>query len=210
MSARQKDLRPARLLAHIINVSADPLPLPEAFARQQLVAAQHRLGAAEVDHDIAEFDTLNEPVDDLSDSILELEELPLTLGVSHLLDDNLLGRLCRDPTKIDRRQRVGNKVTDLGLRVQPLRLDQSDLRRLVLDGLRHLAEAKQPDLAIPTVDLGANIVLLAVFRAARLLDCLLHGFQHLVAIDAFVAGDGIGDLKQFGTRVCDGGVHATL
>ena len=89
--------------------------------------------------------------------------MPLTLGVSHLLDDNLLGRLRRNPTKIDRRQRVGNKVTDLGLRVQPLRLDQSDLRRLVLDGLRHLAEAKQPDLAIPTVDLSADIVFLAVF-----------------------------------------------
>ena len=117
MGARQEDLRPARLLAHIINVSANPLALAEAFARQQLVAAQHRLGAAEVDHDIAELDALDEPVDDLSDAVLELEELPLALGVAHLLNDYLLGRLRRNPTEINRRQRVGNKVADLGFRV---------------------------------------------------------------------------------------------
>jgi len=47
--------------------------------------------------------------------------LPLTLGVTHLLHDHLLGGLCGDAPKVDRRQRVGDEVADLGLRVEPLR-----------------------------------------------------------------------------------------
>ena len=77
MGARQEDLRAARLLAHVVDIGAHPLALAEALARQQLVAAQHRLGAAEIDDDIAEFDALDEAVDDLADAVLELVELAL-------------------------------------------------------------------------------------------------------------------------------------
>ena len=57
------------------------------------------------------------------------------------------------------------------------------------------------------VDLGADVVFLAVFRAAGLLDRLLHRLQHLVAVDALVARDGVGDLQQFGAGVGDGAFH---
>ena len=75
VGARQEDLRPARLLAHIVDIGAHPLALAEALARQQLVAAQHRLGAAEIDDDVAELDPLDEAVDDLADAVLELVEI---------------------------------------------------------------------------------------------------------------------------------------
>src|SRR6266851_9827039 len=101
MGARQEDLRAARFLPHIVNIGAHPLALPEALPRQQFVAPQHRLGAPEIDDDIAEFDPLDEAVDDFADSVLELLELALALGIADLLDDHLFGGLRRDPAKID-------------------------------------------------------------------------------------------------------------
>jgi hypothetical protein len=142
MGARQEDLRSAGLFADIVDVGAHALALAKAFARQQLVPAQHRFGAAKIDDDVAEFDPLDEAVDDLADAVLELQKLPLTLGVAHLLDNHLLRGLRRDPAEIDRRQRVGDKIADLGLGVKPLRRFERDLRRLVLDRLGHLAEAQ--------------------------------------------------------------------
>ena len=210
VGARQENLRAARLLADVVDIGAHPLALAEAFARQQLVAAQHRLGAAEIDDDVAELDPLDEPVDDLADAVLELVELPLALGVADLLDDDLLCRLRGDAAKIDRRQRVGDEIADLGLGVQPLRLRERDLRRLVLDRVDHLAKPQQPDLAVAAVDLGADVVFLAVFGAAGLLDRLLHRLQDFVAVDALVARDGIGDLQQFRAGVGDGAFHGVL
>ena len=104
MGARQEDLRPAHFLAHVVDIGADALALAEALARQQLVAAQDRLGAAEIDDDVAELDALDQAVDDLADAVLELVELALALGVAHLLHDHLLRRLRGDAAEIDRRQ----------------------------------------------------------------------------------------------------------
>ena len=64
------------------------------------------------------------------------------------------------------------------------------------DRLGDLAEAQQPDLTRFAVDLGADVIFLAVFGAPRLLDRLFHRLKHFVAVDAFVARDGVGDLEQ--------------
>src|SRR5215469_83938 len=210
MGSRQENLRPAQFLAHIVNIGAHALTLAEAFARQQFVAAQHCLGAAEVDDDVTELDPLDQPVDDLGNPVLEFEELPLPLGVAHLLHDDLFCCLCGDTTKINRRQRVGYEVADLGFRVQPLRLRQPNLGGLVLDRLGHLAEAEQPYLAVAAINFRSNIVILTVFRAARLLDRLLHGLQDLVAINSFVASNSVRDLQQFRASVGESGVHHRL
>ena len=79
-----------------------------------------------------------------------------------------------------------------------LGLVKAHLGRVILDEIGDLAEAHQPDLAVLAVDLGADVVFLTVFRAAGLLDRLLHGVQYLVAIDAFVTGNGFSDLQQLG------------
>ena len=126
---------------HVINIRAYALTLAEAFPRQQLVAAQHRLGAAEIDHDIAELDTLDEAVDDLADAVLEFVELALPLGVADLLDDDLLRGLRGDAAEIDRRQRIGDEIADLGFGVEPLGGGKRDMGRLVLDRLDHFAKA---------------------------------------------------------------------
>ena len=133
--------------------------------------------------------------------------MPLTLGVAHLLDDDLLCGLRRDPAEIDGRQRVGNEIADLGLGVEPLGRCQRDLGRLVLDRFGYLAEPQQADLASAAVDLRPDVIFLAVFGATGLLDGLLHRLEHLVLVDALVARHRVGDLQQFGTGVSDGRFH---
>jgi hypothetical protein len=201
MRTRQEDLRPARFLPDIIDIGSDPFALTEAFPRQKFVAAQDRLGTSEIDDDIAEFHPLRQTVDDFADPILELTVLPLPFGIPHLLDDDLLGRLCGDPPEIDRRQRIGNEVADFGSGVETLGDGKTDLGRLVLDGFRDLTEAQQADFSGLAIDLRPNIIFLTVFRAAGLLDRLLHRLEHLVAIDALVAGDAVRDLKEFGPGI---------
>ena len=120
MGARQEDLRAAHFLAHVVDIGAYALALAEAFARQQLVAAQDRLGAAEIDDDVAELDAFDEAVDDLADAVLELVVLALPLGVAHALHDHLLGGLRGDAAEIDRRQRIGEEIADLGFGIELL------------------------------------------------------------------------------------------
>ena len=115
MGARQEDLRAARLLAHIDDVGAHPVAGVEVLARDRLLAAQQRFGAAEIDDDVAELDALDQAVDDVADAILELVVLAAALGLAHLLDDDLLRRLRGDPAEIDRRQRIDDEVAELEL-----------------------------------------------------------------------------------------------
>src|SRR3546814_3669334 len=75
LGARQEDLRSADLLAHVEDDGAHPVVAPVMLARQHLVLAQHRLGAAQVDDDVAELVALDQTVDDLADPVLVLAEL---------------------------------------------------------------------------------------------------------------------------------------
>ena len=60
---------------------------------------------------------LTDAVHDLADAVLVFLVLAVALGVAHLLDDHLLGRLRGDAAEIERRQGVGDHVADLGGRV---------------------------------------------------------------------------------------------
>ena len=117
MGARQEDLRAALLAADVVDVGADAVAVAEGLARDQLVAAHDALAAAEVDDDVAVLDALDLAVDDLADAVLELLVLAVALGLAHLLDDDLLGRLGGDAAEIHRRQRLGDEVAELGGRV---------------------------------------------------------------------------------------------
>ena len=106
---REEDLRAARFFAHVVDVGAHPVAVAEALARDQFVAAQQRLGAAEFDHQVAVLGALDHAVDDLADAVLELLVLPLALVFAHALHDDLLGGLRGDAAEIDRRQRIDDE-----------------------------------------------------------------------------------------------------
>src|SRR3546814_6437053 len=66
----QEYLRPARFAAHRQDDRADAVADAHQFARNLLVAADHALGAAEVDDDVAELDRLDDAGDDLYRAVL--------------------------------------------------------------------------------------------------------------------------------------------
>jgi hypothetical protein len=197
MRPRQEDLGPARFLAHVVDIGAHAFLRLEHFARDRFVAAQNGFRAAQIDRDVAEFDALDQTVDDLADAVLVLVELAQTLGLAHALDDHLLGGLCGDAAEIDRRQRIGQIIADLGVGVLALGDFERDFGRVVGHRIGDEAISQQLHFAVVAVDMRADIVLDAVFGAAGLLDGLLHRLENLLAVDALLAGHRVGDLEHF-------------
>ena len=210
MRARQEDLRPARLRPDVVDVGAHPVLVAKGLARLHLVAPQDRLGAAEVDQDVAVLGALDLADHDLADAVLELLVLALALGLAHLLDDHLLGALRRDPTEIDRRQGLQDVVADLGGRVALARLGERDLQRRILDLVAHLELAIEADVAGLAVDLGDDLMLLAVLAARRGLNRLLHRDDHVLDADALLLRHRLGDPDQLEPPETGGGLHAKV
>src|SRR5690606_37430201 len=79
MRAAQEDLRTPVFAAHVEDDRADTVADANDFARDLLVAADDTLGASQIDHDMAEFDALDQAGDDLTHAILEFFVLALAL-----------------------------------------------------------------------------------------------------------------------------------
>src|SRR3546814_12866257 len=103
--------RPPRSTPTDTLVPCSPLFRADAdeFAGDLLIAADDALGAAEMHHDMAEFDRLDDAGDYLTHAVLEFLMLALALGVADLLEDHLLGRLGVDAAQGDRRPRVDDE-----------------------------------------------------------------------------------------------------
>ncbi len=197
MGARQEDLRAALLAAHVVDIGAHAVAVLVVLARDQFVAADDRLAAAEVDDHVAVLDALHRAVDDLADAILVFVELAVALGLAHLLDDDLLGRLGGDAAEIHRRQLLGDEVSDLGVGVPVARVAQRNLPGVFVDGLDDLHQPLQLHLARGGIDVGADVGLLAIARARRLLDRIRHRGDDDRLVDRLLAGDRVGDLQKF-------------
>jgi hypothetical protein len=203
MGAGQEDLGPARLLAHVVDVGAHAVAVLEGLARDGLVAAQQRLGPAEVHHEVAVLGALDGAVDDLAHAVLVFLELLAALHLAHALDDHLLGGLRADAAEVDRRQRVDDVLAHLDAGLHLLRDAQRHLRFLILDHRvvgHDLRPAGQLHRARLAVDLGADVLVLAVGLAAGAAHGHLHGLQHLLALDHLLARHRLGDLEEFGAR----------
>ena len=210
MGARQENLRPAQLLAHIVDVGADAVALAEILARDQLVAPDDGFRAPQIHHDMAELDPFDDAMDHFAHAVLIFLVLAAAFSLSHLLDDDLLGGLRGNTAEFDRRQRIDDEIADFLARIDPGGVFGRDLRALVLDLLGDLAVARQQDFAIAAVDRGADIQLVPVFRAAGFLNGLLHRVQDFVPFDALFAGHGVGDLDQLRPVQCRCDVHRAI
>jgi hypothetical protein len=144
---------------------------------------------------------------DLADAVLVLVVLPLALGLAHALHDHLLGALRGDAAEVDRRQRVEDHVADLGRRVARLRVLEADLLRVVLDRVGHLELAVELPVAAAPVELGDDLVLLAVLAARGRLVGLLEGLDHLVRRDALLLRHHVGDPQQLAARQARACLH---
>src|SRR5690606_20209158 len=197
MGARQEYLRPPLFAAHVIDIGTHAIAILEDLARDQLVAADDGLATAEVDDHIAVFDALDGAVDDLADAVLVVLVVPVALGLAHRLHDHLLGRLRGDTAEIHRRKLLGDEVADLGVGVAPARLLKRNLARRLSDIFHHLHQALELYLARLRIDVGADVRLLTVARARRLLDRVGHGRKHDLLVDGLLTRDRVGDLQKF-------------
>src|SRR5262249_29660860 len=93
---RQDDLRPARGLVDVDAVGDDPVARPVRLARHLIAHRQHRLGAAQVDDDVAALEPPHDAGDQLALAILVLVEDVLALRLAHALQNDLLGGLGGD------------------------------------------------------------------------------------------------------------------
>ncbi len=204
MGARQKDLRPALLAAHVVDIGAGAIAWPEHLARDHLVAPDGCFAATEIDDDIAVFDALHDSIDDVADAVLVFLILPVALRLTHFLDDHLLCRLRGDAAEIEGRQGLGDPVADLRRGIFLARIDEQDLCRVVFDLIDDEQQARKPDLAGLRIDLGAHLGFLAIAGARRLLDGVLHRGQDDLPVDRFLARDRVGNLQKFEPVGADG------
>jgi len=138
MRTAQENLLTAIVALNLGDDCADTLADAGGFTRDLLVAADDTFGSAQVYDHMAKFHRLNHTGDHFVGAVLELFILALTLSVANLLKDYLLGALCIDATKVDRRQRINDKITNLCIVLQLLGSLQIDLFEVVLDLFNHL------------------------------------------------------------------------
>src|SRR3546814_6754566 len=80
MGAAEENLRTPVFAAHVQDHRADAVADADDFAGDLLIAADDALGAAEIHHDMAEFDRLDDAGDDFTHAVLEFLMLALALG----------------------------------------------------------------------------------------------------------------------------------
>ena len=129
-------------------------------------------------------------------SLIDLVLL-VALGLADLLNQHLLRGLRRNAAIVERRQRFGDPVADLSRRVLLLRVGERDLGRVVLDLIDDQQQPRKADFAGLRIDLRADLGLLTVARARRLLHRVLHRGEYDRTVDRFLARDGVDDLQEF-------------
>ena len=148
---------------------------------------------------MAILDALDDAGDHFADAVLVLIVLTLTLGIAHLLHDDLLGGLSSNAAKIEGRQLFGQLTANFERRVDFLGFRKTQLFGVVFEFLfrDNRENTQQRLLAGDRVDGGADIMLLAVFRLGSLLDSFLHGLDDDRLVDRLLLGHGLGDLQNF-------------
>src|SRR5690606_34984741 len=100
--AADEQLRAARLVAHVEQVTADAVAGAHDVARDRLVLGDEGLGVAtQVNEDVAALHALDHAGDQFADAVLPRVHHLLALGLAHALHDHLLGGLRGDAPEVD-------------------------------------------------------------------------------------------------------------
>ncbi len=120
----------------------------------------------------------------------------LAFGFADLLEDHLLGGLCRDAAEILGRARELDLHVDFGfVAVELLRFGQRDLRGLVGDFVDDPLDRIQLELPGFLVEPRAQRLALVALAGGRL-QRVLDGADDDLRIDALFLGDGVDLLQQ--------------
>jgi len=155
-------LRSAQVPVDFQQKSTHPVANPEVFLRNRLVAWQQGFDATRLDDHIAALDAFDGASDELLVAGKKITQYLLTLGVSNLLQDHLLGGLGANAAKIHRFQRLFNDVAQLQVIATLRCVGNGDLARgfFVLFVRHHHPLAKGLVFASLAIDLDANVCFL--------------------------------------------------
>ena len=195
---RQEQLRAARLRADLLEEGLDAVLRLDDLAGDHVDARHEALGvAAQVDEDAVAVDALDDAAHELADAVLVGVDDLRTLGLAHLLHDDLLGLLRGDAAEADRLHGLLDEAADLRLRVDIERVlePQFAVGHLELAGVvgEDLPATEGLVLAGLAVDGDAHIPLLAVLLARGRGQRRFQRLEDDFLVDALLVGDGVHD-----------------
>ena len=164
---------------------------------------QARFGAAEIDDDVRSFHAFHDAVQKFADACVKFIVDGVALGLAHLLQDDLLGRLRRDPAEHIGRLRVGDLSAHLDAGALFASFGERNFACGVGDFVDHRVDGKHVHGAGFGIELRADILFgavvfprrhdhrvfdrrdddlgLDVLFPADLLDCLEQQTRHFVS-----------------------------
>jgi hypothetical protein len=138
MGARQDDLRSPAGNLHTDDIGADPVTLSISLPRDLFLLRQYRVGAPQINDDIAPLEALHDAVDELPFAAFELIVDNLALGIAHTLNNILFGCLSGNAAEHAGIQLTQKLIADFSIRVQALfGLVQGHLNRRIGNILHH-------------------------------------------------------------------------
>ncbi len=127
---------------------------------------------------------------------MEFFELTVTFSFADLLQDNLLGRLRRDPAHFNGGNFVDDLIADSGTFFMGAGIANGHFDEMVLDLFDNGAHTGEGGFACFTVNRHADIKLGAVARFSGAREALFHRFNHQFGVDHLFAGYGLGCLQK--------------
>ena len=206
MGARQHDLRAASIAGHFENVGLDAIALAIALQMHLFSRGDDPFSLADIDNQGALLKTPHDPRDQLSDPITVRVVDLLSLRVTNSLNDDLLGRLRRNPAQGLHVHLETEFVTHHGAWVQLSSLFDLNLRVIVVDLFDYRLELEQFDFVRARIVLSLDVLGLAVHlpgcRDHRLLDSLAQRLGGDVLLLTDLLDDSVETFHAFLLAVC--------
>ena len=124
---------------------------------------ENRIGASKINDDAALFNPAAGPADDFAFTNIEFLEDDVPFGVSDFLDDDLLGRLGGDATKLGGIQFDTDAIAQGHVGVELAGLVLGDLGIGIVHDFNHGLELKELNFAQILVEMGFDLFFETVF-----------------------------------------------
>ena len=197
-------LRAALLFAHFVEITSDAVVDANILAGHGMPGRNEGLGVlTEIQIYATALHSLDAAADQLADTLLVGLDNLRTLGLTHSLDDDLLGGLRGDAAELGRLHVLFNVIANLQVGIGLSCLAEANLAvfGFELDLFRVVGNdfpaAKRFVIAGLAVDRHASIDIFDTATTRRRCQRGLDRFEYDVVRKPFLVGNGFGDLQDF-------------
>ena len=186
MGPGKNNLRTARFVQHVKDISAYAIPAPIGFPRNLFTNRKHPIGVSQVYDNIASIDPLNDAVKDFSFAADETGIDDIFFGIFHFLDNDLFGRLGGYASEGAGIHLGTQAVANLTFGIQLATLREADFNLRFSDDLGDLFKLKDFDLTAFFIVLNFDIHLVAVLFPGGRSQSLFQRLDKDFAINALI------------------------